>query len=77
MTCKKESMSTNPFASMSPKKGSTTNPCFWGWPVANFLTLYNWGSDQFAQCNPQAWGSPATDHTNTPRLRHCRFEIYR
>ena len=36
------------------KRGSKfqnfTNSCFWGPPVANFLTLYNWGSGQFAQC---------------------------
>jgi hypothetical protein len=38
-----------------PKKGvqnfNFTNSCFnWGPPVANFLTLSNWGSGQFAQC---------------------------
>jgi hypothetical protein len=67
------------------KRGSKfhnfTNSCFWGPPVANFLTLYKWGSGQFSQCTSKkillifagggAGGvAPASGHPNTLRVPH-------
>jgi hypothetical protein len=69
-----------------PKRGSKfhnfTNSYLRGPPVANFLTLYNSGSDQlsnelatilwpFLPGASQAWGPPASGHPNTLQLRHC------
>jgi hypothetical protein len=78
MTCKKSQKNFS--LSMSTKKGSKfhnfTNSCFWGPPVANFLTLYNWARANFPNVlaeilwsflpgAPQAWG-PSFLGTQTP-----------
>ena len=87
MTCKKESAKIfriHVHLKRGFKFHNFTNSCFWGLLVANFVTIYNWGSDQFAQCTsknfmvifvggPPGLGPPATEHPNTPRLRHWKY----